>query len=217
VRANGSESTLATVSTSSGQSRVPPSSSFLRLAATGEAGLLLLAWALGRWLNIDPLQDLRPRLSSLLWGVAATLPILLGLAWMLASESQPIRRLVALVVQQLGALLAPRSLLELAALAAIAGISEEVLFRGVVQVGLTQWLPPVGALLITSILFGLVHFASPAYAVLGCVMGLYLGTLFLVQGSLLAPIVAHGLYDFVALISVARRYRVLQAEGATFT
>lgn len=121
----------------------------------------------------------------------------------------PVRRLVDLVVEQLGPLLAPLNAAELALVAALAGISEEVLFRGIIQVGLGWIVPAVWALIITSVAFGLVHFASRAYAVLAALMGLYLGALFLRQGSLLAPIVTHALYDFVALIYVARRYRAL--------
>jgi membrane protease YdiL (CAAX protease family) len=126
---------------------------------------------------------------------------------MLAARSGPAHRLVSLVVEQLGALVAALSVSELALLAALAGISEEVLFRGVVQVGLARVLPEPGALLIASVLFGLAHFATKAYAILAGIMGLYLGALFLAQGSLLAPIITHALYDFIALIYVARRYR----------
>ena len=126
---------------------------------------------------------------------------------MLAARSGPVHRLVALVVEQLGRLLAARSPAELALLAALAGVSEEVLFRGVVQVALARVLPEAAALLTASVLFGLVHFATRTYAILAGVMGLYLGMLFLVQGNLLTPIITHALYDFVALVYVARRYR----------
>jgi hypothetical protein len=96
--------------------------------------------------------------------------------------------------------------LQLALLAALAGIGEELLFRGVLQVGLARVLPDAGALVAASALFGLVHFVSPAYVLLAGVVGLYLGGLFLFQGNLLVPIIAHALYDFVALIYVTRRY-----------
>lgn len=186
-------------------------SSFLRLALTGEAGLLLLAWGLGRWLGISPLQQLHFGPAALLWGVAATAPLLVALAWMLAARSGPAHRLVSFVLEELGALVAGLSISELALLAALAGISEEVLFRGVVQVALAGVLPEAGALATASVLFGLVHFATKAYAMLAGVMGLYLGALFLAQGSLVAPIITHALYDFIALIYVARRYRDSQA------
>jgi membrane protease YdiL (CAAX protease family) len=135
-------------------------------------------------------------------------PLFFGLRWILTTRWGPARRLVTLVVEQLGPLLAARSTAELGLLAALAGIAEEFLFRGVVQVGWGRVLPDAWALLATSVLFGLVHFASRAYAILAGVMGLYLGALFLVQESLLAPIVTHALYDFVALIYVARRCRI---------
>ena len=200
------ESTLVTVYTSSAPSK-STDTGFLRLAIAGEAGLLLLAWGLGRWLNVSPLQELRLSAGGVLWGLVATVPLLLGLWWMLTSSIPWIRRLVALVVTQLGPLLDSQSMAGLAALACIAGIAEEVLFRGLIQPGLALWLTPWGALLVTSVLFGLVHFASRAYAAFATVMGMYLGALLLLVDNLLAPIVTHGVYDFVALVYVARRYR----------
>jgi membrane protease YdiL (CAAX protease family) len=196
------------VSTSSEPSSVSRPS-FLGLAISGEAGLLVLAWALARWLDVSPLQRLGPVLPGLLWGIVGTIPPLLGLAWLLRSTSHPIRQLVNLVVEQIGPYLAPLSLPKLGAVALMAGISEEILFRGVIQMGLAQLMYPTAALLVTGLLFGLVHFASPSYVLFAAVMGWYLGALFLVQHSLLAPIVTHCLYDFVALIAVARRARTL--------
>jgi CAAX protease family protein len=165
----------------------------------------LLAWALGRWLGISPLQEIRPSLGAFLWGMAATVPLGLGLAWMLSTRWSPIRRLVALVTEQIGPILAGCSVAELALLAVGAGVSEEILFRGVVQTGLARAVPAWLALVTASVAFGLVHFASRAYAAVAGVMGVYLGSLFLLQGSLLAPIVTHSLYDLVALLYVARR------------
>ena len=137
----------------------------------------------------------------------AAVPLLLGLRWTLTTGSNSVRRLVALVVEQLGPLLAPRSPVELALLAALAGFAEEILFRGVVQVGLAGILPESGALVVASAAFGLAHFITPTYAALAGLAGLYLGGLFLLQGSLIAPIVAHAVYDIVALNCVVRLYR----------
>lgn len=128
---------------------------------------------------------------------------------MLSSGWAPIRGLVQLVVEQIGPWLVRCSALELAALAAMAGISEEILFRGTIQVGVGRVVGDGWALLAASTAFGLIHYASRAYAVVALVMGLYLGALFLLQGNLLAPIITHGLYDFVALLRLSRRYRSL--------
>ena len=162
---------------------------------------------MGRWLDVSPLEQLQPTLAAFGTGIVAVVPLLLGLRWTLSTGMKSIRRLVALVVEQLGPLLAPRSRVELALLAALAGVAEEVLFRGVVQVGLSRVLPQAWALVAASAAFGLAHFITPAYAVLAGLAGLYLGGLFLLQGSLTAPIVAHAVYDIVALTYVARLYR----------
>lgn len=117
------------------------------------------------------------------------------------------RRLVALVVDQLGPLLALRSPVELVLLAGAAGLAEELFFRGVMQAGLARVLPDWGAVLVTGAAFGLAHFITPAYALLAGVAGVYLGGLFWLEGSLTAPIVAHAFYDLIALNYVARRSR----------
>jgi uncharacterized protein len=124
---------------------------------------------------------------------------------MLTTSWPPIRRLVALVSRQIGPAIAACSAAQLALLALAAGVSEEVLFRGVVQAGLTRMVSAWPALIAASVAFGLVHFASRAYAAVAGIIGLYLGALYHWQGSLLAPIVTHTLYDFVALLCVARR------------
>jgi CAAX protease family protein len=125
---------------------------------------------------------------------------------MLRSKVGPVQRLVALVLEHLGPMVTRQSLVGLAALALVAGISEEVLFRGVIQPGLARWLPIGAALIVTSLVFGLVHFASRTYAIFAALMGVYLGALFQLADNLFAPIVAHAIYDFVALVWVARRY-----------
>jgi membrane protease YdiL (CAAX protease family) len=196
------------VSTSSEPSRPLPRFSFFRLAISGEAGLLLLAWGLGSWLDISPGPG--PILEGLVWGVAGTLPLLLALRWMLTTTNAALRRLTTLVEQELGPFLGSLSFFELGALAAIAGFSEEVLFRGVLLPALSG-VSAVGGLLVSSVLFGLVHFASRTYALVAGLMGLYLGMLFLLSGGLVAPIVSHALYDFAALIVVARRVRDRQS------
>ena len=167
----------------------------------------MLAWGLGRWLGIDPAERLYLSGTAVLTGTAASLPLLLGLRWTLSTSFQPVRRLVEVVEDQLGPLLVSRSPVELAVLAVLAGLAEEILFRGVVQVGLARVLPDGAALVLASVAFGLAHFITRAYALLAGMAGLYLGAVFLMQGNLVAPIVAHAVYDFVALTYLVRRYR----------
>lgn len=173
--------------------------------------MLLLGWALGRWLGIDPLQTLHLSAGAIILGVAATVPLLLGLRWTLITPWPPVRRLVQQVQDQLGPVLASRSSGDLALLALLAGSAEEVLFRGVIQGGLARWVPDVLAVMVASGVFGLAHFLTLSYAMLAGVAGAYLGMLYLVEGNLLVPVVAHALYDFVALTYLVRRYRAAAA------
>jgi hypothetical protein len=157
--------------------------------------------------SLSPLQQLHASWRSVLLGLVATLPLLLTLRWILARPRGRLRDLVHFVVTHLGPLLAGCTLLELASLAAAAGFAEELLFRGVVQAGLAHRLPTSVALAAASLLFGVAHFVTTVYAIFAGLMGLYLGSLFLMQSSLLSPMLTHALYDFVALAVIARRYR----------
>lgn len=168
---------------------------------------MLLGWALSRWLNIRIADQLHLSFSAILLGLLASLPLLAGLRWTLRTRSKPIQRLIRVVQDQLGPLVASRSVAELALVAALAGLSEEVLFRGVMQGELARRLPGFVALVLTSAAFGLTHFLTVSYALLAAVAGLYLGALYWAQGNLLIPIVAHALYDLVALLQLARMYR----------
>ncbi len=180
------------------------------MVVAGEAGLILLGWALARWLAIDPLGRFHLDWPGAAWGTAAALPMLLGLDWALRTQERRVRHLVQVVQKQLGPLLATRSSGTLAGIAILAGVAEEFLFRGVMQVGLGRVVPDGLALTITSVAFGLVHFVTPTYALLALLAGAYLGALFLLQGNLLVPIIAHTLYDFVALTCLVRRHRAGQ-------
>jgi uncharacterized protein len=132
--------------------------------------------------------------------------MLVGLAWILTTPWRPARDLVALVTDELGPLLAGRSLLQLGLLAFLAGVAEEVLFRGVMQTALDRALREPIAVLVAGAIFGLAHFVTSTYALLAALVGVYLGGVFLVSGNLLAPILAHALYDFVALIALDSRH-----------
>ena len=59
--------------------------------------------------------------------------------------------------------------------------------------------------LLASAVFGLFHLVTPTYALLATIVGVYLGVCFAVTDNLLTVIVAHALYDFVALVYLTRR------------
>lgn len=165
---------------------------------------MLLALALGWWLGVAPFATLAWTWRGLAWGIAATAPLLLGLAWCLRTSLAPVARLVRVAERRIAPLFAGSGPVGLALVALFAGLGEETLFRGVIQPGLAAHLPAWAALAATATLFGLAHWITPTYALLAGLVGAYLGGLLLVGGNLLVPIVAHALYDLVALSLLVR-------------
>jgi hypothetical protein len=59
------------------------------------------------------------------------------------------------------------------------------------------------------------HAVTVTYAVLATAVGAYLGWLALTTGNLLVPMIAHGLYDFVASVYLIHTVRL--EKGFTST
>ena len=100
-------------------------------------------------------------------------------------------------------LFAPLSVAELVAISALAGVGEEILFRGAVQASL-GW--PIA-----TVAFGACHLGLSGRGwVLGAwatLAGAVLAALAIATGGLLAPIVAHAGYDLAALLWIRRQAR----------
>ncbi len=80
-----------------------------------------------------------------------------------------------------------------------AGLGEETLFRGGVQVLLSNYLPVMAAILLASLMFALIHFAQPAISAIILVIGAIFGAAYWYTGSLMAVIIGHAVYDVYAL------------------
>jgi hypothetical protein len=170
-----------------------------------QCALVLVALGLGYLGEVSPLEHLRLDAEGVVVGAAGALPMLALLFWCLRSTWGPMRRLVALVEERLGPYLANASAGGIVLLALLAGVGEELLFRGVIQVWLVERVSLWLAVAAASLLFGVGHWLSASYAVLASLIGAYLGVLFLLSGNLLAPMVAHAAYDLVALFVLTRR------------
>jgi uncharacterized protein len=182
---------------------------FALTAAIFEGSLAVVAIGLGWLLGHPPLATLRFDLTDAALGVAAVVPPL-GLFWTcLNCRWRPLRTIARLLEDALVPLFRDCGILQLAMIAALAGLGEEMLFRGVIQAAVAEGIGgPYGVwlgLVIAAALFGLMHPITPTYAVLAALIGLYLGGLWLATGNLLAPIIAHGLYDWIALVWLVRR------------
>jgi membrane protease YdiL (CAAX protease family) len=87
------------------------------------------------------------------------------------------------------------------------GTGRRGLVPGAVQGWIAEAWGPVPALVLASALFGICHWITPAYALIAGLMGFYLGGLWWWSGNLLTPVVAHAVYDFLALLWVLRLQR----------
>jgi len=195
--------------------RVPPlePGAILRVGAAVEGGLLLLAVGLG-WLIGQPIwAKIHWNVKDALAGAVLTGPLLAGLWLGVNYPWGPWGRLVRVLEQFVVPLFRRCGVWQLAAISLLAGVGEEVLFRGVFQDAAVQWLSglwgqevgvwlAVGAV---SAVFGLLHWISPFYALLAGLIGAYLGWQRIQSGNLLGPIVSHALYDFIALVYLTKR------------
>jgi hypothetical protein len=148
-------------------------------------------------------------------GVVCALPLLGGLVWLERHPIGILQELMRVVADEVVPLFRGTSVFGLLAISLAAGVGEELLFRGFLQTTLADnWSGPVGALaglLVASLVFGLCHALCWGYAVVAMLIGLFLGILFLVTDSLVAPMTTHAVYDFCALLHMLRRDR---AAGA---
>ncbi len=179
------------------------------MAVLVEGGLglvaLLLAWLLGVPLAEYMPSDLDALLVAIGRGTLATLPLLAGFWWAVHSRRPAMRRLRHWMQWLVDELFAQSGLAPLALVAALAGVGEELLFRGVVQWSVGHWTTPWVGLAVASLAFGALHALSTLYFLLATLIGAYFGWLMLQFGDLVTPMVAHGLYDFLALAYLARR------------
>ncbi len=78
------------------------------------------------------------------------------------------------------------------------GIAEELLCRGLVQRGLEPRLGPAAAVVVAALFFGALHL-DPVHAALAGVLGLYLGAMAVLAGSIRPAILCHALNNLVAV------------------
>jgi uncharacterized protein len=164
---------------------------------------LLLGWLLGH----PPLETFRWDAIAVVWGILATIPATLMFAGMLRWPVGPLARVKDLCDNEVVPLWKGSAWTDLALVSLSAGVGEEMLFRGVLQASITGWLQsstgawwgvPCGVGL-AGILFGVCHPISLPYAVGAAILGLYLGTTWILTNNLLTVMITHALFFFAAL------------------
>jgi len=169
------------------------------LAITLVAGLVLSVV-----LSTPLVAQISFRPTDLLLGIAAVAPLACFLWWFMRSTSAPIVHFRDSQIDYFGSIGFEFTSSRIAIMALGAGVTEELLFRGVFQTWMMAHAPVAVAIIVPNIVFGLLHARSAAYALIAGIVGTYLGVLFHITGNLIVPIIAHALYDAIAL-DVTRR------------
>ncbi len=182
---------------------------FFKTACLFEASLILLAVFLGWIAGIDPFVHIQFTEQALFYGLVGAMPLFIlfqALNHLPYAEIQKIQRLL---MESLGPALKDRNWADLMVLAAIAGIAEEILFRGVLQPWLENHWGVNAGLLLSNLIFGAVHAVTPVYFFFATLVGIYLGLSLDYGGerNLLTPIIIHGFYDFLAFLVIMRAYK----------
>lgn len=177
------------------------------MAAGFEASLALVALLLGWLLGINPLATLRANAVAASYGVLAAIPLFVLLGVMVRFPYGPLGDLLRVVDELVSTMFHHAKWFHLLLIALMAGIGEELLFRGVVQTLLSNWTGSrFTALIIAGILFGLLHSVTRTYAAVATAVGIYLGGIWMLTDNLLTPILSHAVYDFGAIWYLQRTY-----------
>ncbi len=80
--------------------------------------------------------------------------------------------------------------LEIIYVSALAGISEEIFFRGLLQ--------GFSGIIIASVVFGVLHFLTFGYFLLTTMVGFYLGFIYIYSENINLPILVHTFYNIFA-------------------
>jgi len=181
------------------------------MAVVIESALALLAMGLA-WIFNIPLRDQMPH-SAALFAVAmgrgmVAAAIMLAVFWWLVHSKLPALRALRRQVDEVIAEMFPyATLAQLATVALLAGVGEELLFRGCLQPLIGRWTTPLIGIVAASVLFGGAHALSRVYFALATILGLGLGWMTWYYNDLVGPMVAHTVYDFVALVYLVRQRR----------
>lgn len=206
----------------------------LRRPARLSSGLVLatlLVWIAVTLLGGVPVADGDPRIGRVLgqtlaWNIAGGAVVALLVAWhvgqlrlwfarpfggVLWAFWLPLLYLLLLFAAALAVGLPPAGALAvLLANSLLIGLSEEVMFRGLIYRGLRGRFGIRGAVWLSSALFGLVHVLNAlmtgnlpealVQSLFAMTLGLVLMAMALRTGSLIWPVIYHALWDFGALI-----------------
>ena len=138
------------------------------------------------------------------YAILLCIPLFVALCIAICSKWKPLSRLRNELEEKIIPIFANCKLIDLAVIALLAGVGEELFFRGWLQGALTNRLGIWVGILITSLFFGLAHYLSTTYFIYAFITGIYLGVIYQVSGNLYIVMGIHAVYDFIALAYLVR-------------
>jgi membrane protease YdiL (CAAX protease family) len=182
---------------------------FFKVACYFEGSLIIVAIVLGWIADIDPFANIIFSETAVFYGIIGTIPLFIFFVALYQIQIDAFQQVKRTLLETLAPSMHRYHWTDLFVLGAIAGITEEILFRGVIQPWMESSWGMTSGLIASSIIFGLVHAVTPLYALLATLVGIYLGLAMDYGGerNLLTPIIIHGLYDFLAFLVIVHTYR----------
>ena len=168
-------------------------------------GLLALAIAARSPQGLTARLGLGP--SRLPWSLLALLVVgMLSLSFALDGASKVFELPHSDAIEQLESRLSgtrgPALTVALLSFALVPGVAEELLCRGLVQRGLQVRFGPATAIVLAALFFGALHM-DPVYSFLAAALGLYLGAIAYLAGSVRASITCHAVNNAAAVLGAA--------------
>ena len=164
-----------------------------------ELGLAGVALLIAAWLGLDLSARMSWDLAAFNWAVIATVPMAVAMLVLSRSRWRWVNALNEPVEKHMLPLFKDLPPGGVALIALAAGTGEELLFRGVIQQGISDWGGPGLGLVVASVAFGLAHAVNRYYALVTMVIGVYLGLLYQASQNIVLVLVVHALYDWVVL------------------
>ncbi|BAW80802.1 abortive infection protein [Candidatus Nitrosoglobus terrae] len=184
-------------------------SRFLIFTAIFEGGLAALSLFLGWLTGINPFNYFTISGHALIWAIVGSFPLILFFMLFYRFPIGPLRPIKEFLIKTIAPYLNTCHWYDLLLVALLAGVCEELFFRGFLQLWIESSSGTLMGLLGSNLIFALAHSITKTYALIAGLIGVYLGFLLDVseQRNLFIPMVVHTLYDFLALIVIVQSSR----------
>ncbi len=171
---------------------------FFMMTIYVQGGILILGIVLSFLFKIELLQILNFNLSAIIVGSIAGTTLALIIAAVYKSRFKIFKKLQKDLTKTLK-VMSGFNFFQILLISFIAGLTEEIFFRGFLQQVIEINFGLVTALIISGILFGVMHYISNVYTVYIFFVSAVFGLIFVFTENLWGAIFAHFLFDLVGI------------------